>query len=200
MTLEEFLEYVDEACEQAIETAASFKSEPIELTRSIDGIENLDRVVEICRNVYQKGYISEDTVWALSESFGILLGEMMINAEGWKWIMDDDGMPLVETPEGLKISPLTKINKIILSEEGDDGSPSGLYKGARFLLKYGSMSEEEKEKITINVEADKNADTENILSMCKEDPLLKDGGSVLVEKRTGETEETVRIIKEKKIE
>ena len=148
MTINEFLENKDQYIEMAIDIAKNICPEGNELTTSIESVEDMDDVVKYIRNLYQKGLLDDDVDWNVAVVFGTLLGEMIINKEGYRWGLDDQEVPCVDAGEGNKLFPIYKIHKIITSEEDDEGSPSGFYKGFIALKAYHEMSEEEKEKIT----------------------------------------------------
>ena len=149
MTLKEFLEVKEEYVERAISLADMWPSDPVELKPELKYMENLDEIVERTRHLREKGLLDDDTVWRASVFFGTLLGEMVINEHGYHWILDENEVPMVEDDNNIKMSPITKIQKILLSSDEDgEGSPTSFYEGFRALQKYTAMSEEEKAKIT----------------------------------------------------
>ena len=79
---------------------------------------------------------------------------MIIREHGFHWAMSDNEIPIVETEDGNQLSPITKIHKIITSEDGGNGSPSGFYNGFRALQQYYEMTDEERDIITTYIEDD----------------------------------------------
>ena len=143
--LEEFLKHKDEYVSEAINFGATCPEGAVELKTDLSYVENLDPLVSMTRRYYQKHLIDDNVAWNISVVLGTLLGEMIINERGWHWGMYDSGVPVVETDEGNKASPITKIHKIIISEEDDEGMPSDFYEGILALEQYYSMSEEERD-------------------------------------------------------
>ena len=125
--LEEFIKQIDDQINKAIELGRNCSQNAIVLNTNIECIDNLDKVLEIIRNLYFKKLIDKDIAWNVSISLGTLLGEMIINKHGFHWNMNDENIPIVEKDESNQLSPITKIYKIILSQNDDEGRPSSFY-------------------------------------------------------------------------
>lgn len=149
MKLDTFLNNKKEWIEQAIDMGTYCVDGTVELTDNIKHIENLDIVVDKIRNLVQKKLLDDNTAWNVSVVLGTLLGEMLINKHNYKWAINDEEIPVVETPDKNQLSPITKIYRILISKENDEGSPSSFYNGFLALEKINNMSEEEKKEITI---------------------------------------------------
>ena len=148
MNLDEFLKIKDKYIQEAIEFAEECPMGKIELKADIKYIEKLDKLVEIIRGLYQKQMLSDDIAWNTSVDMGVLLGEMIIKKHNYKWIINTEDIPVLETPEKNQLLPITKIYKIIKSEENDEGSPSSFYSSFLALENFDKMSDEEKKKLT----------------------------------------------------
>lgn len=127
--LEEFIKQIDEQIEKAIELGRKCGKNGLELNTSIETIDKLDEVVEFIRNLYQKGLIDENVAWNTALSLGTLLGEMIIKKHGFRWHINRDNIPIIKTPENDQLSPITKVYKIIVSEDDIEGRPSSFYNG-----------------------------------------------------------------------
>lgn len=127
--LEEFIKQIDEQIEKAIELGRKCGKNGIELNTSIETIDKLDEVVEFIRNLYQKRLIDENVAWNTAVSLGTLLGEMIIKKNGFRWNINSDNIPIIKTPENDQLSPITKVYKIIVSEDDIEGRPSSFYNG-----------------------------------------------------------------------
>ena len=148
MKLEDFLFSKDEWIQQAIDMGDYCVGGPVKLTNDIKDIENLDIVVDKTRNLVQKKMLDDNTTWNVSTVLGTLLGEMIIKKHNFKWTINDEEIPVVETQDENQLSPITKIYKILTSEVDDEGSPSSFYSGFLALEKLNNMSEDEKKEIT----------------------------------------------------
>ena len=148
MDLNEFLKIKDKYIQEAIEFAEECPMEKIELKVDIKYIKKLDKLVEIIRGLYQKQMLSDDIAWNTSVDMGVLLGEMIIKKHNYKWVINTENIPVLETPEKNQLSPITKIYKILTSEEDDEGSPSSFYSSFLALEKFDKMSDDEKKKLT----------------------------------------------------
>lgn len=127
--LEEFIKQIDEQIEKAIELGRKCGKKGLELNTSIETIDKLDEVVEFIRNLYQKRLIDENVAWNTAVSLGTLLGEMIIKKHGFRWDINRDNIPIINTPENDQLSPITKVYKIIVSEDDIEGRPSSFYNG-----------------------------------------------------------------------
>lgn len=148
MNLEDFLKNKVEWIQQAIDMGDYCVGGPIKLKDDIKYIDNLDMVVDKTRNLVQKKMLDDNTTWNVSTVLGTLLGEMIIKKHKFKWAINDEDIPVVETKDGNQLSPITKIYKILTSEEDDEGSPSSFYSGFLALEKLNNMNEEEQKEIT----------------------------------------------------
>ena len=156
--LERFLKDKDNYVSRAIQLGETCPYGKIELTDDIADIGNLDVLVEIMREEYQKHVIDDDDVWNVSVLLGTLLGEMIIREIDGHWEINEDELPVVKESSGNGLSPISKILKIITSEDNDEGSPSIFYEGYQALKRYHDMSDEEKEAITTYVHTDKGGE------------------------------------------
>ena len=154
MTVEEFMKEIPKLVDQAKLIAKDAFDEPIELSTDISDIEKLDYIVSYSRKLRLKGLIDDHVAWNLSVSLGTVLGEMMIKENGYHWYINKNDIPVVGPDEERCASPITKIEKILNSEEDDEGSPSSFYNSWLALCKYYAMSDEEKEKITETIYID----------------------------------------------
>lgn len=136
--LEEFVKQIDEQINNAIEIGKNCSENKIVLNTNIENICNLDKVVEYVRNLFFKKLIDENVAWNISIALGILLGEMIISKHECKWSVNKDNIPVIETEIGNQLSPITKIYKIILSEDDTEGRPSSFYNGFIALQNYGN--------------------------------------------------------------
>ena len=127
--LEEFIKQIDEQIEKAIEHGRKCGKKGLELNTSIETIDKLDEVVEFIRNLYQKRLIDENVAWNTAVSLGTLLGEMIIKKHGFRWDINSDNIPIIKTTENDQLSPITKVYKIIVSEDDIEGRPSSFYNG-----------------------------------------------------------------------
>jgi len=145
LTLYEFISnkelYIDKAKE------AYFKyTNGKRLEIDISYIKELDEFVNVLRNLKSKNLVSGIVLWNMLIS--LVLGEMIIKEHGCHWTINFEGMPVVETENKDQLSPITKIYKIVTSEEDDEGRPSSFYNVFLALMEYNKMSEEERERIT----------------------------------------------------
>ncbi len=147
MTISEFKDNIPIFIEQAIETGKGITGGKTALRPALSSIGDLDGIIEYLHSLWEKKLISDDVAWNASVSFGVLLGEMIINEHHFHWVMNG-GLPVVETDEGNQLSPITKVNKIITDEDSGEGSPTTFYEGFLALQQYQNMSDEEKERIT----------------------------------------------------
>lgn len=134
--LEEFIRQIDEQIEKAIELGRKCGENGLELNRSIETIDKLDEVVEFIRNLYQKRLMDENVAWNIAVSLGTLLGEMIINKHGFRWNINSDSIPIIKTSVDAQLSPITKVYKIIVSEDDIEGRPSSFYNG--FITLYNN--------------------------------------------------------------
>ncbi len=134
--LEEFIKQIDEQIEKAIELGKKCVENELELNTSIETIDKLDEIVEFIRNLYQKKLIDENVAWNIAVSLGTLLGEMIINKHGFRWNINSDNIPIIKTSVDDQLSPITKVYKIIVSEDDVEGRPSSFYKG--FITLYNN--------------------------------------------------------------
>lgn len=153
MDLKEFKESIPAYIDQAVSTADRISEGKTKLSPSLEKLEELDVVIEYLHNLQRKGLINDTVVWNASVAFGVLLGEMIIREHGFHWVMDDQ-MPLVETDDGNRLSPITKLYKILTDDDDCEGTPSGFYEGFKALEQYYAMSDEEKEKITTYISSE----------------------------------------------
>lgn len=153
MDLKEFKENIPVYIDQAVSTADRISEGKTKLSPSLEKLEELDEVIEYLHNLQRKGLINDAVVWNTSVAFGVLLGEIIIREHGFHWVMGDQ-MPLVETDDGNRLSPITKLYKILTDDDDCEGSPSGFYKGFKALDQYYAMSDEEKEKITVYISSE----------------------------------------------
>ena len=152
MELKQFTDSKDSYLMQAKEVANKITEGKINLQVDIAKIKDLDAIIEQIRNLKMKNLINDDVAWNLSVLYGTVLGEMIIKEHGYHWNLNEEEMPVVETDRNDQMSPITKIYKILTSEEGDEGSPSSFYNGYQALQKYYyEMSDEEKAKITKHI-------------------------------------------------
>ena len=147
MDLNEFKERIPAFFEQAVTIAERISDGKRELGPSLDKLTELDGVVEYLHNLQNKGLINDTVVWNASVAFGVLLGEMIIREHGFHWVIDDQ-LPMVETDDGNRLSPITKLYKILTDDDNCEGSPSGFYDGFLALQQYYAMRDEEKDEIT----------------------------------------------------
>ena len=143
MTIIEFKENIPAFVEQAIETGKKITEGKTVLSPSLSSIGDLDGIIEYLHSLWEKKLISDDVAWNMSVSFGVLLGEMIINEHHFRWVMND-GLPVVETDEGNRLLPITKINKIITDEDSCEGSPSTFYDGFLALQQWNILKNQEK--------------------------------------------------------
>ena len=54
---------------------------------------------------------------------------MIIKKHGFRWDSNRDNIPIIKTPENDQLSPITKVYKIIVSEDDIEGRPSSFYNG-----------------------------------------------------------------------
>ena len=146
MEIQEFLSKKDEFIQNAIELGKQTTKGSIILRTDIDALEDLDKVIDEVHNLYSKKLIDDTVAWNVSVVLGTLLGEIIIKENGFHWAINN--IPVVETEEKNQLSPISKINKIILDQDNIEGSAKGFYDGFIALSKYYSMSDEEKEMIT----------------------------------------------------
>ena len=144
MEIQEFLSKKDEFIQNAIELGKQTTKGSIILRTDIDALEDLDKVIDEVHNLYSKKLIDDTVAWNVSVVLGTLLGEIIIKENGFHWAINN--IPVVETEEKNQLSPISKINKIILDQDNIEGSAKGFYDGFIALSKYYSMSDEEKEK------------------------------------------------------
>ena len=57
------------------------------------------------------------------------MGEMIIKKHGFRWDINSDNIPIIKTTENDQLSPITKVYKIIVSEDDIEGRPSSFYNG-----------------------------------------------------------------------
>ena len=150
MNIHEFMNHIPEFLQQAFDVGDHLSQGKTELTVSLEGIEKMDPIVDYLHNLWKKQLIDDTVAWNVSVSLGVLLGEIIIKEHGFHWAIID-GIPVVETDEGNRLSPITKIYKIVTDEDDTEGSPSGFYSGFKVLQQYSEMSEEEKKKITVYI-------------------------------------------------
>lgn len=127
MDIQEFKEQLPSLIEQALVIGRDVFGEECKLTNSIDSIGELDKVVASLHNLWKKKLIDDNIAWNTSFLLGTLLGEMIINEQGYHWVIEED-LPVVETLRHNQLSPISKIFKIITDEDSFEGTPSGFYK------------------------------------------------------------------------
>ncbi len=127
MNIQEFKEQMPSLIEQALVIGRDVMGEECKLTRSIDSIGELDKIVASLHNLWKKKLIDDNIVRNTAYLLGTLLGEMIINEQGYHWIIEND-LPVVETLRNNQFSPISKIYKIIIDEDNFEGTPSGFYK------------------------------------------------------------------------
>ena len=128
MDIQEFKEQLPSLIEQALVIGRDVFGEECKLTNSIDSIGELDKVVASLHNLWKKKLIEEaGGVDSPTFLLGTLLGEMIINEQGYHWVIEED-LPVVETLRHNQLSPISKIFKIITDEDSFEGTPSGFYK------------------------------------------------------------------------
>ena len=142
MTNCEFKDNIPTFIEQAVDIGKKITEGKTVLSSSLSSIDALDKIIEYLHILWKKQLISDRATWNVSVSFGVLLGEMIINEHHFHWVMND-GLPVVETNEGNLLSPITKVNKIITDEDSCEGSPTTFYEGFLALQQYQKMSDEE---------------------------------------------------------
>lgn len=127
MNIQEFKEQLPSLIEQALVIGCDVIGEECKLTKSIDSIGELDNVVANLHNLWKKKLIDDNIVRNTAYLLGTLLGEMIINEQGYHWVIEED-LPVVETLRHNQLSPISKIFKIITDEDNFEGTPSGFYK------------------------------------------------------------------------
>lgn len=127
MNIQEFKEQLPSLIEQALVIGRDVIGEDCKLTKSIDSIGELDKVVASLHNLWKKKLIDDNIVRNTAYLLGTLLGEMIINELGYHWLIEE-GFPVVETLRNNQLSPISKIFKIITDEDSFEGTPSGFYK------------------------------------------------------------------------
>lgn len=153
MDIQEFKEHIPDFLQQAFDIGDHLAKCKTKLDVSLESIEKMDPIVEYVHHLWKKHLIDDTVAWNFSVAFGVLLGEIIIRNHGFHWTMIDD-IPVVETNEGNRLSPITKIFKIVTDEDDSEGTPSGFYDGFKVLQQYSDMSEEEREKITVYINND----------------------------------------------
>ena len=148
MTLKDFLNNKDNFINDAIVFGATCPIKKIELTTNISSIENLDELTEILNDLYKKGMITDVVSWNIAVNMGVLLGEMIINKENYKWVINEDNLPVVEAKDGNQLSPIAKIYKIIRSVDDTEGRPSDFYSTFIELENFNNLSKEEQDNLT----------------------------------------------------
>lgn len=147
MNTSEFNKRIPAFIEQAVDTGKKITEGKTVLSSSLVSLRDLDGIIEYLHNLWMKNLINDQVAWNVSVSFGVLLGEMIINKHHFHWAINE-GLPVIETNDGNQLSPITKINKIITDENSCEGSPTTFYEGFLALEQYQKMSDEEKEKIS----------------------------------------------------
>lgn len=127
MNIQEFKEQLPSLIEQALVIGRDVIGEDCKLTKSIDSIGELDKVVASLHNLWKKKLIDDNIVRNTAYLLGTLMGEMIINELGYHWLIEED-FPVVETLRNNQLSPISKIFKIITDEDSFEGTPSGFYK------------------------------------------------------------------------
>lgn len=150
MDIQEFKEHIPDFLQQAFYIGDHLSKCKTKLDVSLESIEKMDPIVEYVHHLWKKHLIDDTVAWNFSVAFGVLLGEIIIRNHGFHWTMIDD-IPVVETNEGNRLSPITKILKIVTDEDDSEGTPSSFYDGFKVLQQYSDMSEEEREKITVYI-------------------------------------------------
>lgn len=153
MDIQEFKNNIPNFLKQANDIGNHISKNETNLTVSLENIEKMDPIVDYLHNLWRKHLIDNNVAWNVSVSLGVLLGEIIIQEHGFHWSIVND-IPLVETDEGNRLSPITKIYKIITNEEDCEGSPSSFYSSFKALQQISEMSEEEREKITIYIDSE----------------------------------------------
>lgn len=148
MDIKEFKENIPSYIQQAINVGIDTTGGRIQLTTSMESIDDLDKVVDYIHNLYLKKLLDDNVAWNISVYLGTLLGEMIMNEGGFYWTINDDDIPVLENEKNNMLSPITKLYKIITDDNSCEGTAKGFYNAFKALEKYDSMSEEEKEKIT----------------------------------------------------
>ena len=162
MTLDEFYEVLDEYIAQALSLPQMLGIPDRALSTDIKDIDLLAIAIEKLHELTLKGLLDDDTCWTWSVYTGTLLGEMIINEHGFHWAMYDESTPCVETDDNAKFFPITKMYKILKSDEDDwEGSPTAFYESGMAMLKYQAMTDEEKEKITVYIGEDDKEELKN---------------------------------------
>ena len=146
MEIQEFLSKKEEFIQKAIELGLQVSSGLVQLRTDINAIDDLDRIIEHVHNLYRKDLVDDAVAWNISVMLGTLLGEAIIKEHDFHWTINN--IPVVETEEKNQLSPISKINKIILDEDDIEGTAKGFYEGFIALMKYQKMSDEDKETIT----------------------------------------------------
>lgn len=151
MDLETFKANIPELVDEAVEAGKKMSEGRTVLTVSIDSIKDMDPIVEYLHHLWDKKLIDDHIAWNISYIFGTLLGEIIIKEQGFHWEIFDN-LPVVGKNEKNWVSPISKIYKIITDTDDGEGMPSNFYDSFKVMLQYESMSDEEKEKLTIYVD------------------------------------------------
>lgn len=151
MDLETFKANIPELVDEAIEAGKKISEGKTVLTVSLDSIKDMDPIVDYVHHLWEKELIDDNTAWNISCAFGTLLGEIIIKEHGLYWDIYND-VPVVAKDDNNWVSPISKTYKIITDTDDGEGTPSNFYDSFKVMLQYESMSDEEKEKLTIYVD------------------------------------------------
>lgn len=136
MNLEEFKNNINIIIDDVREFAVSCPIECIILDTDISYLKSFDRLINILNEIYKNNNISINQVNDISFNLGVFLGEMIIRENKYHWIINNNGVPVIETNKNNVISPINYIYRTITNKnKNDEDNPSKLYND---LLKLDS--------------------------------------------------------------
>ncbi len=148
MRIQQFMTEKNDLIRRAIELGEEISSRKIWLRPEMSYMDNLDKVIVMARDLREKNLIDDGAAWNISVMLGTLLGEMIINETGYRWTINDEELPVVEDEDHNYMSPITKVYKILLDKDNEEGTARSFYEGFMTLRNYDLMSEEDQAEVT----------------------------------------------------
>ncbi|MGL5784909.1 MAG: hypothetical protein ACRCYZ_05585 [Alphaproteobacteria bacterium] len=118
LTSKEVQEIMGDFASSALAAAKKFGKE---LDSTFDSIEQVEEIIEICFQAYQKNDLDEEGVEIFAEMFGGYIGEVYRKVKNGKWDYDPSFETIViKSPRGFTFFPIAKVHKRIIKGEDEN--------------------------------------------------------------------------------
>ena len=113
MEISRFYDTMDGFLCKATDIGRAVSNNRISFVDDVSSINDLKTVIKRLRGMKKKGVISPQAVRKASVCLGVLLGEMIVNEYGFRWIIRN-GLPVVDTKQHVTISPVMTVYKLLM--------------------------------------------------------------------------------------